>query len=179
MLESLKSAINPEFVDRAIQGIDEKQHDAIQFLGGAYPEFVGLQKRLNGKTTQIKYDRAVQGIYTFYNYYGRRFNIIEFDDGFEISDPPKPPVTPLTFTSWYDDFEGYPDLYAIPFYDKGIWQVGDTIGFITYVDTRLSDDMESYAAGDIAASAMAFIETSIYAAMKMVWVGPWRETIIP
>lgn len=176
MLESRKSETDTS--DRAIQGIDEKKFDAIQHLEGAYPEFVGLQKRFGGKTTLDKRDRAIHGIYVFYNYYGRRFNILEFDDGFEITEPPDPPIPPLNFAVWSDDFEDYDVSYVIGYYTEGDWQVGDTNGFITYFLVYLSDSMESYPAGDIAALSMGFIDTSVYAA-GIEWRGAWRETIVP
>lgn len=175
MIESKDTA---DSADRAIKGIDEKVHDEIQYLEGAYPEFVGLQKRFGGKTILDKRDRAIHGIYVFYNYYGRRFNILEFDDGFEITEPPKPPVVPLSFVVWSEDFEEYADGYTFGFYNLGDWQVGNTVGFITYFLSRLSDNMESYAAGNIAALSMGFIDTSIYALGRMEWRGAWHETIV-
>lgn len=160
--------------NRAIQGIDEKEFDGIQHLEGMYPEFVGQQTRIGGKTLHARKDYAIHGIYIFYNYYGRRIWIYEFKGGYDIVTPDPPPPPPLDFLVWYDDFESYELDWITPLYAGGEWQTG-LIGHIQIHEGHLEDDMESYEAGDTTAMEMEYIDSGYYAE-EMAWVGPWIET---
>lgn len=141
-------------VQKALSGIDIRDPDAIQFLHGLYPEFIGLQTRLGGKTIQEKFNDPVSGIYTFYNYFGRAFRFYEFDGTITITDvdPEQPPIewNPLpdvVDTLIYDTFEDYDLGYDVPFFPLGHWNTPGFYGHLHSFDDYCYDDFESYALG--------------------------------
>ena len=145
-----------------IRGINE-QLDLIDptnvaVLKGTYPEKIGLQSRVPGKTLFKKFDYPVTGIAVFYNTYGRRYllweglnlTIEEVAWDFDFS------WTPPWFPDKYDDFEDYLEAPISLMY-LGFWPSGNP-GRVVRVSQSAYEAFETYLSGEIEDEQLDFLE---------------------
>jgi hypothetical protein len=111
-------------LERVVKGFDQQNFDEIQLLQGAYPYQVGLQQRLPGKSLIRTLPNAIGSLYVFYMVYGRNYTFTDYGsvEIEEVDVPPfVPPVIPPLGSSWFDDFESYPDDLIAKFWGAGAW----------------------------------------------------------
>lgn len=110
----------------SIEGIDQQDFTKIQLLSGAYPNKVGLQQRIPGKTLDRQVAFAVGSIGVMYNVYGRFFSLENFGTTLNITQinipPYTPPGLPPNSMIWFDDFSAYsPNGLIQLIWGAGIW----------------------------------------------------------
>ena len=137
-----------------IRGINERldlvDPSNVALLKGTYPEKIGLQSRVPGKTMFKKFTYPVNGIAVFYNTYGRRYLLWEGLD-LTIEEVEWEPLTiswtPPWFADKYDDFEEYLEA-PISSMLLGFWPSGNA-GYVVLVSTKCYDAFETYLSGEI------------------------------
>ena len=146
-----------------IRGINEQldlvDPANIAVLKGTYPEKIGMQSRVPGKTLYQKFAYPINGIAVFYNVYGRRYMLWE---GLNLSieevewESLNVTWTPPWFPDKYDDFEEYLEL-PIELMYLGFWPSGNP-GRMFRVAQLAYDAFETYLSGIITEEQLNFLE---------------------
>lgn len=131
----------------SIEGIDQQDFSKIQLLNGAYPNKVGLQQRIPGKTLIRQQTQGIGGIGVMYNVYGRFYNIINFGSIININPVIVGSITqgalPPNSNLWYDDFSGYSSGLISLIWGAGIWP--NTFGICQTIINGILDPFQIYA----------------------------------
>lgn len=138
MLETKKLITSP-----VIAGIDQQDFKEIQLVEGSYPNLIGLQQRIPGKSLVSTKVGPIGSIYVFYMVYGRHYTLIDFGTGIEITPVIVPPITlpglPPAQRKWFDTFKDYPDHFV-----SKLWGSGDWIGPSAICETIISGKIDPY-----------------------------------
>lgn len=113
----------------ALDGVDQQDFEKLQEVAGCYPNLIGLQQRLPGKTIEQFLDGPILDIAVFYLYYGRPFRMINWGGTIEITKIPlvpwSIPVAPNTTNIWMEPFTDYEPVGLISrLWGAGIWLTG-------------------------------------------------------
>lgn len=134
-------------VTSSIEGIDQQDFSKIQLLNGAYPNKVGLQQRIPGKSLIEQQPLAIAGIGVMYNVYGRFYNVINFGSTLTITPVTTSPITqpalPPDSNLWYDDFSSYSSGLIALIWGAGIWP--NTFGICQTIINGILDPFAIFA----------------------------------